>query len=213
MTLLVDIFVTTLYFLLFALIHSFTASKSVKFAVALSFPGFMPWYRLAYNALSLITLYIFYTNAPKNGFTLYDLPTPVDLIFASIQFGSVIGLSWTFKSISGKEFIGISQALRGIRNNYKPLEDLDEKYSLRIEGPYKFSRHPIYLFSITFLLFRPQMHLDYLIMTILFIAYFYIGSIFEEKKLVEQFGEEYIRYQHTTGRILPRVIKRTQRKG
>ncbi|GAB1350819.1 isoprenylcysteine carboxylmethyltransferase family protein [Ignavibacteriales bacterium] len=210
MTLLVDIFVTILYFLLFALIHSFTASKSLKYAVALSFPGFMPWYRLAYNALSLITLYIFYSNSPKNGYTLYDLPTPVDLIFASIQFGSVIGLSWTFKSISGKEFMGISQALRGIKNDYKPLEDLDEKYSLRIEGPYKFSRHPIYLFSTIFLLFRPQMHLDYLIMTILFIAYFYIGSIFEEKKLIQQFGDEYLQYQKSTGRIFPRLRKRVQ---
>ncbi|MCA0390119.1 MAG: isoprenylcysteine carboxylmethyltransferase family protein [Bacteroidetes bacterium] len=212
MTLLVDTAVTVLWFSLFALVHSITASRSVKLAVAHSFPGFMPWYRLSYNALSLVTLYFFYSYSPKNGYTLYDLPTPLDLIFASIQFGSVLGLAWTFKSISGSEFMGFSQIIRRRRNEYRALEDLDEKYTLRIEGPYKFSRHPIYLFSIIFLLFRPQMHLDYFIMIILFIAYFFIGSIFEEKKLVTQFGEEYIQYQKTTGRIFPRLFKGTQIK-
>lgn len=212
MTLLVDTAVTVLWFSLFVLVHSITASRSVKLAVAHSFPGFMPWYRLSYNLLSLATLYFFCSYSPKNGYTLYDLPTPLDLIFASIQFGSVLGLAWTFKSISGSEFMGFSQIIRSRRNEYRALEDLDEKYTLRIEGPYKFSRHPIYLFSIIFLLFRPQIHLDYLIMIILFIAYFFIGSIFEEKKLVKQFGEEYIRYQKTTGRIFPRFFKGTQIK-
>jgi protein-S-isoprenylcysteine O-methyltransferase Ste14 len=105
--------------------------------------------------------------------------------------------------MSGSEFLGISQVLRGRKGIYRPLEELDETSVLRVDGPYKYSRHPIYLYTILFLLFRPQMQIGYLYMTILIIAYFYIGSIFEEKKLVEQFGEEYIKYQKSTGRIFP----------
>ena len=87
------------------------------------------------------------------------------------------------------------------------MEELDEVSVLRVDGPYKYSRHPIYLFSILFLVFRPQMQVGYLFMTILIIAYFYIGSWFEEKRLISRFGDDYLNYQKTTGRIFPNFRK------
>ncbi len=196
---------TLLYFSGFALIHTLTASKGVKRLVAVSFPGFMPWYRLSYNILSLVTLYIFYDISPKIGYTIYDLPTPVDLVFAGLQFLCFTGMGWVFKYISGREFIGFSQPLRARKGNYSPLHDLDEVSPLRIEGPYRFSRHPLYLFCILFLALRPQMQVDYLFLVVVVTAYFYIGSIFEEKKLVAEYGETYREYQRKVGRIFPKV--------
>ncbi len=34
-------------------------------------------------------------------------------------------------------------------------------------------------------------------------AYLLIGSIFEERKLVQQFGKEYVEYRRRTPRIVP----------
>jgi len=84
--------------------------------------------------------------------------------------------------------------------------ELDENYTLRIEGPYKYSRHPIYFFSIIFLLFRAEMSLFYLTMFISFTAYFYIGSYYEEKKMVRLFGDDYKDYQKKVSRIFPHKI-------
>ena len=196
---------TLLYFSVFALVHTVTASKWLKRLVAVSFPGFMPWYRLSYNFLALITLYIFYDISPKIGITIYDLPTPLDLVFAGLQFLCFTGMGWVFRYISGREFMGFSQPLRARKGNYRPLQDLDEVAPLRIEGPYRFSRHPLYLFCILFLALRPQMQVDYLFLVIVITAYFYIGSIFEERKLVEEYGETYLEYQKKVGRIFPKI--------
>jgi protein-S-isoprenylcysteine O-methyltransferase Ste14 len=204
MTLILDLGITLIYFTVFAVFHSFFASKWLKRKLANGFPGFMPYYRITYNLISLVSFYFYYYLSPKQGYTLYDLPTPIDLVFATLQMFSFFGLMWCFRYMSGKEFLGITQILRARRGVYRPTEELDEISILRIEGPYKFSRHPIYMFSILFIAFRPQMQVDYLFMIILFIAYFYIGSIFEEKKLIDQFGEDYLKYQRVTGRIFPK---------
>jgi protein-S-isoprenylcysteine O-methyltransferase Ste14 len=44
-------------------------------------------------------------------------------------------------------------------------------------------------------------------MYICVIVYFYTGSIYEERKLIEIFGDEYIEYQKRVSRILPVKIK------
>ena len=64
-------------------------------------------------------------------------------------------------------------------------------------------RHPIYLFSILFLGLRPTMDLFYFIFYLVIVLYFIIGSYFEEKKLVERFGQIYIDYQKEVPRIIP----------
>ena len=47
------------------------------------------------------------------------------------------------------------------------------------------------------------MTLTYFIIVVIFVMYFYIGSVFEEKRLIEKFGEAYIRYQKSAPRIIP----------
>jgi protein-S-isoprenylcysteine O-methyltransferase Ste14 len=119
------------------------------------------------------------------------------------QFIALIGLLWSFKYICVKEVLGINQIKRYIKKNYS--SDLDEDLTLTISGPYKYSRHPIYFFSIMFLLFRPTMDLFYLTFFLLIVAYFYIGSYYEEKKLVRSFGEIYTRYQKSVPQIFPSI--------
>ncbi|MCK9425135.1 MAG: hypothetical protein M0Q21_03735 [Ignavibacteriaceae bacterium] len=181
-------------FLAFGWSHSWLASNKIKEVVRVSFPRFLPFYRLAYNVVSLFTFYLFWTFSPKPDVILYDLPFPFDLLILIPQIVSLLGLVWTLKFVDGKEFLGISQILRWKAGTYKE-EELDEVSSLQIEGPYKFSRHPIYLFSILFLLFRPTMDLFSFLFVLCSTIYFYIGSRYEEKKLVARFGGEYVAYQ------------------
>ena len=43
-------------------------------------------------------------------------------------------------------------------------------------------------------------------------AYFYLGSIPEEQKLVEEFGDAYRRYQQAVPRLIPRPWRVYQRE-
>ena len=186
----------------FGIFHTYLASLKVKSYLRQNFTGILPFYRLIYNFISLLIIYLFYIYLPQPDLTIYDLIKPFDFIILGFQFLSLLGFIWCFKYFSFKEFVGISQIKRWYKRNYN-LNDLDEKLTLKIKGPYKYMRHPVYFFSIMFLIFRPTMDLTYLTLVIMFILYFYVGSYYEEKKLLEIFGEEYSEYQKAVPRMFP----------
>lgn len=187
---------------IFGFIHSFLASNKVKKYIYNKNKYFLPYYRLFYNILSLIFLVIIYLGLPPDGIIIYDLPNPYDFIVLGLQLLSLAGFIWTLKYLSVKELIGLSQIKRLFDGTYN-YEELDETSFLETDGIYKFTRHPLYFFSILFLLFRPYMDLNYFIIFGCFVIYFYVGSIYEEKKLVEKFGDEYRNYQKSVPRIFP----------
>ena len=197
----IDVLIIFLLFAVYALIHSVLASHRVKEIFKKNFGNLIAFYRLGYNLFAIVSLYLIYELSPKPHIIIYDLPKPIDVLILIPQFIALIGILWSFKYICIKELLGINQIKRYMQRNYS--SDLDEDLTLTIGGPYKYSRHPIYFFSIMFLLFRPTMDLFYLTFFLLIVAYFYIGAYYEEKKLVRSFGEIYTRYQESVPQIFP----------
>ncbi len=200
-----DVLIILFLFFLFGLTHSILASRKFKLYLTKKLGNKIAFYRLSYNLFSFLILYLFFVIAPKPDIIIYDLPAPYDILILVLQFVSLAGFFWSIKYFSGKEFLGISQIKRYFNNEYN-IKELDEQLTLRISGPYKYSRHPIYFFSILFLLFRPIMDLFYVTLFVCIVSYFYIGSFYEEKKLVEKFGEFYKNYQKQVPRIFPAKI-------
>jgi protein-S-isoprenylcysteine O-methyltransferase Ste14 len=185
-------------FILFALLHTFLASFKVKSILTQRIGSAMAFYRLAYNIIFLWLFWYLYEYLPRPEIELFDLKYPWDIIILIPQFLSLAGIIWTFRYFSLGEFLGVSQIKR-----WKDGEVFDEKLTLKIEGPYKVVRHPLYLFTIIFLILRPTMDLFYLVFLIFLIAYFYIGSFYEERKLVSAFGDRYREYQESVPRLFP----------
>ena len=199
----IDVLIIFLLFTVYALIHSVLASHRVKETFKKNFGNLIALYRLGYNLFAIVSLYLIYELSPKPHVIIYDLPKPIDVLILIPQFIALIGILWSFKYICIKELLGINQIKRYMQRNYS--SDLDEDLTLTIGGPYKYSRHPIYFFSIMFLLFRPTMDLFYLTFFLLIVAYFYIGAYYEEKKLVRSFGDIYRRYQKSVPQIFPSI--------
>ena len=203
MPILIDVLIIFILFAAYAAVHTILASHRVKEEIKKSFGDLIAFYRLGYNLFALVSLYFVYELSPKPNLIIYDLPKPYDILILIPQFAALIGLFWSFKYICIKEFLGISQIERYVQKKYS--SDLDEDLTLTIDGPFKYSRHPIYFFSIMFLLFRPTMDLFYLTFFLIIVAYFYVGAYFEEKKLVRVFGDIYKKYQKSVPQIFPSV--------
>lgn len=196
-----DVLLVIFFFILYGFIHSLLASNKVKILFKKIFGELIAFYRLLYNLFALFSLYLVYEFSPKPYVIIYDLPQPYDFIMLVPQFAALAGLFWAFRYICLTEFLGLNQIRRFLEKRY--TTKLDEEFTLRIEGPYRYSRHPVYFFSMMFLLCRPVMDLFYLTFFICTVAYFYIGSYYEEKKLVRQFGEIYENYKKEVPRIFP----------
>lgn len=203
----VDVVIIIFLFTLFGLSHTFLASNKIKERIAEKAGSQIAYYRLFYNVSSIIIFVVIYSVAPRPDVIVYDLHYPYDFIMLGLQVISLVGLVWSVKGVDGKEFLGISQLFRYYGNSYD-VKDLDGKNELRVVGAAKYSRHPIYFFSILFLGFRPTMDLFYLIMFLCITLYFYIGSFYEEEKLVQRFGEAYKKYQSEVPRIFPLKISK-----
>ncbi|HEX7356501.1 MAG TPA: isoprenylcysteine carboxylmethyltransferase family protein [Ignavibacteriaceae bacterium] len=201
-----EVLTLIILFSLYGFIHSVLASERVKIFFKKVFGKVIAFYRLLYNIFSFIGLYIIWDLSPHPSLQIYKLPNPYNYLVLIPQILAIAGIIWCFKYISFKDFLGLNQIDRYLKNEYTN-DELDENYTLRIEGPYKYSRHPIYFFSIMFLLFRPEMNLFYLTVFTSFTAYFYIGSYYEEKKMIRLFGDEYRNYQKKIPRIFPIKLK------
>ncbi len=203
-----DVFTILFLFSLFGISHSVLASRRIKYLVKKYFIRLMAFYRLAYVISSLLFFYLVYILAPRPGVDVYELNYPlVDFIILFIRLAALAGIIWTLKYFCVREFLGINQVIRWLNKSYDP-DELDEKMTFMISGPYKFVRHPLYFFTIILLAAKSEMNLFYLTMLICIAAYFYIGSFYEEKKLVEKFGDRYVRYQNEVPRLFPvKILK------
>ena len=205
MQIFVDVFLLLTLYFLFGYTHTFLSSKKNKYFIKNKFGNLIAFYRLFFNIISILFLVLIFNYAPHPDITIYDLQNPYDFLILIPQLLGLVGFFWSFNYLCASEIIGIGQIKRWLRNEYD-MEDLDEKTTLNIRGPFRYVRHPVYFFSILFLISRPTMDLFYLITFICAVIYFYIGSIYEERKLVEEYGDLYTQYQAMVPRILPLKI-------
>ncbi len=201
MSYVVDVLIIILLFAIYSFVHSYLASLEVKKSIKKNFGNLIAFYRLGYNLFAILSFYFIYEIAPKPHLIIYDLRQPFDIIVLVPQMIALIGVFWSFRYFCASEFLGLNQIKRYFRKEYS--SEMDEELTLTFLGPYKYTRHPVYLFTILFLVFRPTMDLFYLTFFLMIVVYFYIGSIYEEKKMIVHFGEDYRKYQNTVGRIFP----------
>lgn len=184
-------------FAAWAAVHSWLASLAVKdWARRVLGPGVERWYRLAYVGLAVLTLAplpVLLALLPDR--TLYVVPTPWRWLLVAGQVGGAIGAGVAIWQTGLFEFVGLAPLFGGVRT---------AGGALQVRGLYCYVRHPIYLFSMILLWLTPVMTVNLLVTYLLFMLYFYVGSLHEEQRLVAEFGEVYRRYQRRVPRFIPR---------
>ncbi len=187
------------------LLHSLMASLTAKRWVANTFPNIMPWYRLIFNSVALITLIPInqYSNQFSGGLIWVWSGSWLWLSHA-LALLAIIGFIHSLKFYDMQEFFGFRQ----IREKNTSVT---EQEHLKISPYHRYVRHPWYFFAII-LIWTRDMNSAWLLSSILLTAYFIFGSRLEDRKLITYFGEPYALYKTKVSGIFPLPWKTLNRE-
>jgi protein-S-isoprenylcysteine O-methyltransferase Ste14 len=127
--------------------------------------------------------------------TLYQVPSPWRYVMRAGQAVSVLLLFVAVSQTDMLSFVGLRQLI---------IEE-EKKGDLVVNGLYRFVRHPLYTFSLGILWLSPSMSLNSFVVYVALTIYILVGIIFEERKLLREFGQEYAAYKSVTPMLLPGI--------
>ena len=192
-----DVLVISAYFVLWALVHSLFASRTVKRAACRMLgPSTRRWYRVLYVLFAVVSVApLPLLVAVSESRTLYSVSAPWSWMMVGGQVLAGAGVLWTVMRTSPKRFLGIAQLVEG---ESRPRPDL------QVRGFYRLVRHPMYSFSIVLIWLTPQVSIALAALYGLMTVYFVVGSMHEERLLADEFGPAYERYRRSVPGFVPR---------
>lgn len=185
--------------ILWGVMHSILASRAVKDAARRFFgPVSDRLYRFSYNVFSVASIFpimLMLFTFPDQ--PLYAIPEPWVYLSVLVQGAAFFALAAGVMQTGLLEFAGL-------RPETPPR--------LVTDGLYAYVRHPLYLAGLVFLWAWPDMTVNRLALWVVFSLYVVIGAVFEERKLLEDFGDEYAVYKTRAPMLLPKLKIRGERK-
>jgi protein-S-isoprenylcysteine O-methyltransferase Ste14 len=196
-----DVLRVVLAWAAFAVFHSLTVSQGYERRVRrlVGDEAFDAYHRLAftaYSAVAFVLLLLYLRTIPDP--PLYRLEGASRLLFHAIQLCGFAFLLWTPWDL--KEFLGFRQ---WERRRKEGAPDTGQTGRLFTGKAYGVVRHPLYLGCSAILLFHPVQTRNSAVSTAMIVLYFYVGTFFEERRLLVHFGEAYSAYQRKVPRFLP----------
>lgn len=182
-------------FAIWGFLHTFTASLPFKQRITAKLGAEWSdrYYRLGYNLFAVISfLPALAIMAMDHAKPIYQF-TPVWAMFATvIQLLMLMLMAYSVMQTGAMRFLGFARQ----NSNGQPQDFVQD-------GLYKWVRHPIYTASLVLLWVTPSITPLRSLFSVLATLYIFIGIIFEERKLVREFGEQYTAYQAHTPMLIP----------
>lgn len=195
------VIVDVLLIALFGIQHSVMARPAFKKSWTKIVPA--PIERSLYLLATVVVLAVMFTQwRPIDGVVWSVENETLQLVLWGLFF-----LGWTILFISTWllnhfELFGLQQVWVGMRGQEMPPP------KMRTPLFYKMVRHPLYTgFFIAFWA-TPFMTWGHLLLAVGFTAYIVIGISYEERDLLDTFGEEYAAYRRSVGAFIPGLGKK-----
>lgn len=182
--------------LLYGVLHSILASNQTK-KLARTWGGKVAQriFRLLYNLLATATLLpVLALPAVLPDQLLYKIPYPWSLLSSAMQLLAVLVLGVGVLQTGLWSFLGVRQLVVGAED--KPAQ-------LVVSGLYSRVRHPLYTAGLVFIWLIPRMSVNFLALNLGLSLYLVVGAMVEERKLVAEYGDAYVRYREQTPMFLP----------
>jgi methanethiol S-methyltransferase len=195
--------INLLLLILFSLQHSLMARQGFKTWLKNHIPEAAE--RSTYILMSSVVLALvcyFWQPMPQ---VIFDLSGTWagTLLYGFYALGWFVGLFSTFL-IDHFDLFGLKQAWY----NMKGRDD----FQYRFQTPlfYKLVRHPIYTGWLMIHWFTPVMTVGHLIFACFISIYIVVAIEYEEKDLIEQFGDKYLEYVRNIPKLIPIRVNRDQ---
>jgi methanethiol S-methyltransferase len=192
--------ILAMLWIIYCVLHSVLASEWLKRKLRQKLNNYK-WYRLWYTIFAFVFLAgLLYYQIRINTVKLF---TANDLLLIA---GSVIGFSGLIlMAICIRKYFMNLSGLRSL-----VIENFSNE--LQITGIHKYIRHPLYLGTFCFIwgLFLLLPNLSLLIVNSIITAYTLIGIELEERKLINEFGDSYVKYRSAVPKLIP-FIKSNRR--
>jgi len=173
----------TVLFSLFALHHSLFARDAVKRAMARVIPERL--LRSVYVWIASVLLALVFVLWQPIGGEVYDDGGSLAIGHLIAQLAGIVLIALSVRAIDPLELAGIRQ----------PGERRPAGAGLQISGPYRLVRHPLYLGWTLAVFGVAHMTGDRLAFSIVSTLYLAIAVPWEERSLIDTFGDDYVRYQ------------------
>ena len=154
-----------------------------------------------FTIASAILLLLLVLLWQKSSYVVYAAQGGIRLLFRAVFVLSVIGFYWGIRSLGRFDAYGLRPILKGTRGG----EITQSHFTVR--GPYRWVRHPLYLFCILMIWSCPDLTADRLLFNLLWTAWIVVGTELEERDLVAQFGEDYEAYRAEVPMLMPSTIR------
>lgn len=183
----------------FFLQHSGMIRRSFRKSLSSFIP---PHYQGAtYTLASGVVLLVFVTFWQGSDTILFEADGLLRGIFRLIFFLSILGMFWGLWALRSIDMFGLDPILKHIRT--APRQDIP----FTIRGPYRWVRHPLYLFMIVLFWSCPILTTDRLFFNVLWTIWVVVATVLEERDLADNFGDAYRDYQATVPMLLPRGFR------
>lgn len=194
------LWVTLLLMVIYGIVHTIMAGwLKPRFKARFGQRAYDGLYRMAFSMVSVIGLIPIGLVLLQGGAVIWQAPDGLSPILFILQAIGFIGASVSLLQIDGMRFLGVTQVRAYLDDTVLPLPD----EPLKTDGVYGLVRHPLYLFSLLILWPVPVMTEGYLGFCLGASAYFIVGSIYEERRLLTAFGEQYAAYRQRVPRLIP----------
>lgn len=194
----------------YCFIHSLLISTKFINVTSRLLKKYFAFYRLFYIVVSVVLLIPLINYSEQiSSEVIIEFTFPLNIIRYALMWGSLLIFFWAFFfSYDSLSFFGIRQIM-----NFWKKNEHTESGTIKKSGLLGITRHPMYLTLIIYLWCQTYTLKD-IYVNLLLTVYVIIGTILEEKKLVLEFGEEYLRYRQEVPMLIPffkRKVIRTSR--
>ncbi len=147
------------------------------------------------SSLVLLAVVIFWQRSASS---LIEVNGVYRIPFYSVFLLSLVGFAWGVRALKSFDPFGISP----IRHHLQGTEPKPQQFI--VAGPYRWVRHPLYLFMMFIIWACPDLTLDRLLFNLLWTTWIVtVGTIMEERDLVAECGNTYREYQRKVPMLIP----------
>lgn len=183
----------------YCLLHSFLVSTSFTNLLTRLLMKYYAFYRIFFVSFSLALLIplIRYTDEFDSNIII-TYSSPWNIVRNVLLLGSLSLFFWAFFfDYDSLSFFGIRQIL-----NFGKEKKINHSGDLKKSGLLGVVRHPMY-FALIIALWSSTFTLANIIVNIILTAYVIMGTILEERKLILEFGDAYVKYQQEVPMLIP----------